>query len=457
MDASSDSSVSDLGRYAAGFASFRRMLAEGENTLRPTIFRNVAAEAAGYVVQGLDRGVAAKTLTQMATTYGLDNAEAIIANAFTSAHDRRAGSNGSAGEQSSPPPEPRPFTLKAFNDIKMSTASSCLVRGIIPGTGLVVVWGEPKCGKSFWTFDLLMHVALGRDYRSHRVRQGAVVYLALEGGHGFAKRVEAWRKRHLADDPGAVPFWLLDAPVDVIADRDRLISAVKAQLGEVKPAVVVIDTLNRGLNGSENEPKYMARFIQASDTIRNAFGCVVIIVHHCGIEGTRPRGHTSLAGAADAQIAVARGTATDTITVTVEWMKDDEPGEPLTCRLERVELGTDDEGEPITSCIVVETDNAAAGKRVKLSAMQKLARDQLKEVAIEMGVRSGGSKHIPPGVTVVPKEVWRKYFYNKHPSDDPDNKRKAFVRAVEKLQELQLVGLWEDQAWLPDMPDMAGH
>ena len=63
--------------------------------------------------------------------------------------------------------------------------------------GSVVVWGPPKCGKSFWTFDLMMHVALGWEYRGRRVQQGAVVYLALEGGHGFRARVEAWRRRHL--------------------------------------------------------------------------------------------------------------------------------------------------------------------------------------------------------------------------------------------------------------------
>ena len=42
-----------------------------------------------------------------------------------------------------------------------------------------------------------MHVALGWEYRGRRVQQGAVVYLALEGGHGFPARVEAWRRRHL--------------------------------------------------------------------------------------------------------------------------------------------------------------------------------------------------------------------------------------------------------------------
>jgi hypothetical protein len=273
---------------------------------------------------------------------------------------------------------------------------------------------------------------------------------------GFANRVEAWRRHHLADHRGTVAFWLLDVPVDLIADCARLIGAIKAQLGKAKPVVVVIDTLNRGLNGSENDPGDMAKFIRAADAIRAAFGCAIIIVHHCGVEGSRPRGHTSLIGAADAQIAIERNDA-GLISVTVEFMKDDEPCAPMASRLERVELGDDDEGEVISSCIVAETDEEAAKKPPKLHPMQKLALELLQELSADMGVRAPGSNHIPRDVRVVSKELWRKYFHNRHPSDDPDTTRKAFVRAVERLQELHLVGLWENEAWVPDMPDMAGH
>jgi hypothetical protein len=81
-----------------------------------------------------------------------------------------------------------------------------LIKCILPRTGLVVVWGPPKCGKSFWTFDLVMHIVLGREYRGRRVQRGTVVYLALEGGSGFDGRVEGWRQRYLADNPQSVPF-----------------------------------------------------------------------------------------------------------------------------------------------------------------------------------------------------------------------------------------------------------
>src|SRR5262245_12318511 len=89
------------------------------------------------------------------------------------------------------------FVLKVFEGIRMATAANYLVKSIIPRAGLVIVWGPPKCGKSFWTFDITMHIALGWEYRGRRVQQGSVVYLALEGGQGFRNRVEAWRRHHL--------------------------------------------------------------------------------------------------------------------------------------------------------------------------------------------------------------------------------------------------------------------
>ena len=197
------------------------------------------------------------------------------------------------------------FVLKPFTHITASTAPSYLVKGILPRVGLVVVWGPPKCGKSFWTYDLVMHVAIGRSYRERKVQQGTVVYCALEGGTGFAGRVEAWRRLRLAEHDQAVPFYLLDVPLNLVADHAALIQSVRLQISG-NPAVVVIDTLNRAMPGDENKPDDMSKFIRAADAIRLAFNCLVVIVHHCGVANNRPRGHTALAGADDAQIAVER-------------------------------------------------------------------------------------------------------------------------------------------------------
>jgi hypothetical protein len=61
--------------------------------------------------------------------------------------------------QPEPPPRKRRFPLKTLENINVSMAPNYLVKGILPRVGLGVVWGPPKCGKSFKTFDLVMHVA----------------------------------------------------------------------------------------------------------------------------------------------------------------------------------------------------------------------------------------------------------------------------------------------------------
>jgi AAA domain len=263
------------------------------------------------------------------------------------------------------------FTLIPFDKLKPSPDPAYLIKGIFPRTGLAVVWGPPKCGKSFWVTDAMLHVALGWVYRGHDALHGPVVYCALEGQAGYGNRAEAFRQHHLAEDATPVPFYLVATRMSLVRDHNALIADIKAQLGPgTPPMAVVIDTLNRSLDGSENDDKDMTAYIRAADAIREAFGCVVIIVHHCGVEGTRPRGHTSLTGAVDAQIAVKRDPASN-IVAEIEWLKDGREGEIISSKLESVEVGTDANGEPITSCVVVPADIAMKAGEPKLSPNQQ--------------------------------------------------------------------------------------
>jgi AAA domain/Bifunctional DNA primase/polymerase, N-terminal len=108
------------------------------------------------------------------------------------------------------------FDLIPFNKIRLDTKPTYLVKGIVPRVGLCVLWGPPKCGKSFLVFDLVMHIALGWKYRGRKVRQGAVVYCALEGCAAFKNRVEAFRQKKLAEDIGEVPFYLMASPLSLV-------------------------------------------------------------------------------------------------------------------------------------------------------------------------------------------------------------------------------------------------
>jgi AAA domain len=271
--------------------------------------------------------------------------------------------------------EPR-IKLVPFNKIRLGTERRYLVKGIIPHPGLTVIWGPPKSGKSFWTSDLVLRVALGWDYRERRVKQGPVVYCCFEGQSGIQARIEAFRQRFLTEEVEDVPFYLQPVTMDLVKEHGELIAAIRGL--ETAPVAVVLDTLNRSLKGSENSDEDMGAYIKATDTIREAFDCAVLIVHHCGLSGDHPRGHTSLTGAVDAQLSV-KTDLNDNVIVTVEYMKDGKSGDTIVSRLELIEeLGTDDDGDPISSCVVVPSEAPAEPKKVaKLTQNQRTFFDVL--------------------------------------------------------------------------------
>ena len=145
---------------------------------------------------------------------------------------------------------------------------------------------------------------------------------------------------------------------NLIAEHRLLISDIEDQLGGTKPVAVVLDTLNKSLVGSENKDIDMGNYVRAAEAIRDRFGCVVIIVHHCGYDDTRPRGHSSLPGAVDAQLAVTRQE--ETMTVTVEMMRDGPEDTQVVSTVKTVEVGQDRNGKILTSLVVMPSDAEAS-------------------------------------------------------------------------------------------------
>src|SRR5262249_48705109 len=149
-----------------------------------------------------------------------------------------------------------------------------LVDELIPVAGLVDIWGKAKCFKSFWTLDLMFHVAMGKEYRDRSVQQGTVVYCAFEGAHGYKKRIEAIRLHYEIDDDLHVPLYIMPGQANLIAEHKVLIRDIQAQLGGTKLAAVVLDTLNKSLLGSESKDTDMSAYVRAAEAVRDAFGCV---------------------------------------------------------------------------------------------------------------------------------------------------------------------------------------
>jgi hypothetical protein len=333
--------------------------------------------------------------------------------------------------------------LIPFNEIKLGKRRRDLVKGIIPRIGLTLAWGKPKCGKSFWAFDLLMHVALGWEYRGRRVDQGPIVYCSFEGQSGLEARVEAFRLQRLEGHSDSVPFFLQPVTLNLVKDHQALIKVIRETLGG-NPFCVCLDTLNRSMPGSESSDTDMADYLKAADAIREEFDCAVIIIHHCGHEGTRPRGHSSLGGFIDCQIEVTRD-AGNRIIAKVELSKDGPEGLQIVSALEVVTVGQDEDGEEITSCVVnpAENDGRAktSGRWPKgLKLVYDAITTALLDKAVDHQVAGDGPQVRAIEVSAARSIHDQRYVSNGDGSNRTDAERKAWARNFKAARNSDLIG-----------------
>jgi hypothetical protein len=260
------------------------------------------------------------------------------------------------------PPAPAaplpPLPLTWFHEIAPELEAREIVQGLIGEQTAIVVYGASNVGKTFWTTDLALHVAAGKRWCGRRVAQGGVIYCALEGGRGFQNRVTAWKRRHGMED-ARIPFAAIRASLNLLepeADPRRLVDAARevAAAMAVPVTLIVIDTFARAFGGGdENGPEDMGALIRNMDMIREATGAAVLFVHHSGKDQARgARGHTSLRAAIDTEIEVTADKEGAGKTAVTVKQRDLEKGEAFPFTLQRVELGRNQHGEPVTSCVV---------------------------------------------------------------------------------------------------------
>lgn len=272
---------------------------------------------------------------------------------------------------------PMRYRLQSAGDLLGAPPLRWLVPGVLPASGFGAVYGPSGSGKSFLVLDLCAAIAEGVEWFGRRVNAAPVTYVCLEGEAGLGKRAKAWSIRQQCNLPDRLHF--VTQPVDLRRAEDvaDLCAAVLATNG--RDGLLVIDTLNRAAPGTdENSSVDMGQLIEACKEVQRRLGGVVLLVHHTGKDGTKGlRGHSSLYAALDAAIEVSRNDGRREWSIAKS--KDDADGGRNAFALRVVELGDDDHGEPVTSCVVEPDDSAKEVARVKLpqGGNQRIALDAL--------------------------------------------------------------------------------
>lgn len=274
----------------------------------------------------------------------------------------------------------RCFKLLSANDLCNAPPMQWLVRGVLPAEGLAALYGASGSGKSFLILDIAIAIAGGSyEWFDRRVTQCPVIYACLEGEAGMGKRVKAWSYHHQKPIPDSLKF--ITQPFDLLSnDVGELAKAVLAACSN--GGLTILDTLNRAAPGAdENSSVDMGNIIAAAKNLQNLIGGLVLLVHHTGKDASKGlRGHSSLYAALDAAIEVANNKGREW---NVAKSKDDVTGYVYPFKLEIVQVGFDEDGEEVTSCVACSVGSIENGFKKVLppkSSNQKIIWEALQEL-----------------------------------------------------------------------------
>jgi AAA domain len=257
-----------------------------------------------------------------------------------------------------------PFPVDTIKTLMASVSRITLVKGFAGRGELVLFYGPPKHGKTFLASHFSISVAVRANWfgRKHKAPLGFVLYCALEGGQGMCQRLKAILQHDpaLGDHITEQNLIIMRQRIDLRQPTDvaRLIATIAKHEREtgLPCLLVVIDTVARALgSGNDTDPKDVSALI-AADTIRQAGSQpTVALIHHAGKDVNRgPRGRSDLPGAIDTCVLVERLENGHGNRATCEYAKDDPDGWAIDFRLEQVEIGKDEDGDPITTCVLRE-------------------------------------------------------------------------------------------------------
>ena len=268
------------------------------------------------------------------------------------------------------------YTLMSAIDVLVIPPTIWRVKHLLPDRGLAAIYGASASGKSFIAYDLGTCIADGRMWFGHKTIAAPVVYVMLEGQAGLQKRVKAWIKARGVGVPKDFHLILDSFHLTDLDDVQNLAAVVP------KGAVVFIDTLNRAApSADENASKDMGAIIEGANMLRLLTDGLVVLVHHTGKDTAQGmRGHSSLFAALDGAIEVKRNNAGRTWTVAKT--KDGEDGKITPFELAVHNLGTDADGESITSCTVEAANASIFAKAPPTHAGPKNALKEITQVIL---------------------------------------------------------------------------
>lgn len=325
-----------------------------------------------------------------------------------------------------------------------------LIKDILDEEAFSVVYGASNSGKTFFALDIACHVALGWVWKNKKIKKGSVIYIAGEGGLGISERLEAFRKHHKLDNYGDI--YVIPQALILIGENDYTENFIKLVKDIPDIKLIIIDTLARSMNdGDENYAGDMGKFVQNCDIIRLKTKAHIMVIHHTGKDERKgARGSSALKAAIDTEIQISQSDGV--IKGEVKKQRDGKIGYAVYFKLYEYEVSKDEDGNPMYSCALSESN--IEEKRDHLKGQAKQTYQILRDLITDKGI-----KHIPKAGMKTQKTVrlddFKDHFFKSKISDTDkaDSISKAFGRQKSYLKDKGYIAEGDGYVWITDKPD----
>lgn len=359
-------------------------------------------------------------------------------------------------------PQPKQERLRWHGEGESKPVRAWLANGLLPATGAGLISGQWGTYKTFVALDLAAAVMAALAFIDYPInRNGGVLFIAAEGANEIPDRLEAVLKTKYPDRD-KLPFaWIDECPRLLGANAVKELSSLAHEAAKkmqtdfgVPLALIIIDTVVDAAGfarpGDENDAALGQLIMRRCAEVSRLTGALVLGIDHFGksVE-TGTRGSSAKEGRADVVLALlgdkaVSGEVTNT-RLAVRKNRAGPGGRELPFGVRSVEMGSDANGEPVTS-LVIEWCGQTAPRSApdqrwskSLSLLRRILMALLADIGKDMRPFADGPMVRACGLTVVREEFCKQYFADGTPQQQAHARRQAFSRAIAAAQARELV------------------
>ncbi len=305
----------------------------------------------------------------------------------------------------------------------------------------VVLFAEPKTGKTALALTTALHVACGIDLGPFKVTEaGPCLYYGLEGTRAIRLRVESW-KRRMKDKgiplPDNIPMFTVEKTVNFLKEENRVSAANQiiaannySKRHGMELKAVFLDTLTKAMaGGDQNSVEDTSHLFELVGLLRTGgVRATIVFVHHKSRQGAL-RGSTNIEAEPDVLLDINKEGGT--VTMKIARARSIEDGIRFHFTLHGYDLGTTKQGHKIQGLYIepVEGDiTDASDDMVAATTRQK----QLK-VITNFGVGTFSIEHVVEALDeaqLLPKPASRLPSRKSKPSPKAAYLQKFFAELI---------------------------